>query len=120
MALPAVAPISGGGDSCFVSVLDDLATLERSRWEVWAEVNHGRFPAERFLQILLEELQFVLEDREGATGGRVVKKVAVKAAKNGDDLRCWYAVATRVLLQLVCDPNPVEFVPELLLPFVQG
>ena len=34
-----------------VRVMDDLATAERSRWEVWLEIHHGRFSVEEFLQI---------------------------------------------------------------------
>ena len=29
----------------------------------------------------------------------------------------WYPIAVKLLRQLVCDPQPVEFVPELLMPF---
>jgi malate synthase len=37
-------------------VMDDLATAERSRWEVWHEIYHGRFPAEEFIRIAHEEM----------------------------------------------------------------
>src|SRR5690606_4909927 len=39
-----------------VRVMDDLATTERSRWEVWHEIRHGRFALEDFLRIAHEEL----------------------------------------------------------------
>ena len=34
-----------------VRVMDDLATAERSRWEVWHEIYHGRFSLQDFLKI---------------------------------------------------------------------
>ena len=40
---------------CRVFVTDDLATLERSRWEIWLEIHHGRVPTEEFLRVLIEQ-----------------------------------------------------------------
>ncbi len=45
VALPATMK-NAKGETVFVRVMDDLATTERSRWELWAEVNHGRVSAE--------------------------------------------------------------------------
>ncbi len=42
VALPATLKTREGKD-VFVRVMDDLATTERSRWEVWAEIFHERF-----------------------------------------------------------------------------
>lgn len=44
VALPTVI------DNIPVRVMDDLATAERSRWEVWHEIRH-RFQLEEFLRI---------------------------------------------------------------------
>ena len=43
VALPAIAKDSAG-HPVFVRIMDDLATTERSRWELWAEIQHGRVP----------------------------------------------------------------------------
>lgn len=108
VALPATMT-NAAGDKVFVRIMDDLATTERSRWELWAEVNHGRFAVGDFEKILAEELAFIRAGRETAT-----KRIAVRHA--GEAAR-WYGVAEKVLRQLVTDPDPVEFVSELLLPF---
>jgi malate synthase len=47
VALPATI------DGIPVRVMDDLATAERSRWEVWHEIHHGRFSLQDFLKIHL-------------------------------------------------------------------
>ncbi len=80
-----------------VRVMDDLATTERSRWEVWAEIHHGRFPLPEYLAIVREELL-------------KVQWPAGLAEK-------WRRVAARVLLKLTTDSLPVEFATELLMPF---
>lgn len=108
VALPATMS-DARGEKVFVRVMDDLATTERSRWELWAEVHHGRVPRALFESILEEELTFIREDRRTAT-----KRVQVRW--EGDAAR-WYPVAARLLHQLVTDPEPVEFATELLLPF---
>lgn len=97
------------GETIFVRVMDDLATTERSRWEVWAEIHHGRVSRETFERLLQEELDFIREDRSTPT-----RRVAVRYA--GEAAR-WYPVAAKVLRQLMTDPHPVEFATELLLPF---
>ena len=61
MALPAKLKL--GAEPVFVRVMDDLATTERSRWEVWAEVAHGRVSLDLFEEILAEEIEFI---RSGA------------------------------------------------------
>lgn len=92
-----------------VRVMDDLATTERSRWEVWHELHHKRFPMEQFLQIAHEEMRFIRKDLSDAQ-----KKVQVKW-----DIRTqkWYPVAFHLMLQLMTAEQPVEFATELLLPF---
>ena len=51
VALPATMK-TAQGDPVFVRIMDDLATTERSRWELWAEVFHGRVTVEEFERIL--------------------------------------------------------------------
>ncbi len=97
------------GEGVFVRVMDDLATTERSRWELWAEVRHGRVSLEEFERLLGEELDFIRQDKKTP-----VKRVQVRW--EGEAAR-WYPIAIRILRQLVLDPEPVEFVPELMLPF---
>jgi len=108
VALPATMKNSKGED-VFVRIMDDLATTERSRWELWAEVHHGRVSVEQFERILAEEIEFIKNDRATETK-RVQVKWQGEAAK-------WYRIAEKLLRQLVTDPNPVEFATELLMPF---
>ena len=89
--------------------MDDLATTERSRWEVWAEVHHGRVSVADFERILAEELAFVRAGVDTPTH-RVQVRWEGEAAR-------WYPVAERLLRQLVLAPEPPEFVTELALPF---
>ncbi|MEO0515631.1 MAG: hypothetical protein AAF086_10135, partial [Planctomycetota bacterium] len=108
VALPATMT-NANDETVFVRIMDDLATTERSRWELWAELNHGRVSVEAFEQILAEELAFIRAGQETPT-----KRIAVRC--EGDAQR-WYPIAEKLLRQLVTDPEPVEFVSELLLPF---
>ena len=108
VALPAQM-MNAKREGVLVRVMDDLATTERSRWELWAEVNHGRVSVHEFERLLASEIDFIQSD--SATS---VKRVAVKW--EGEAAR-WYPIAVNILRQLVTDPNPVEFVPELTLPF---
>lgn len=103
VALPALV----GGKS--VRVMDDLATCERSRWEVWHEVYHGRFAAEDFIKIAHEEMNFIRRDLSNE------KKIV--QVKYDERTSKWYPIAFNLMLKLVLDPNPVEFATELLLPF---
>lgn len=108
VALPATLK-DDDGTAVFVRIMDDLATTERSRWEVWAEVHHGRVP-EAVARILLdEELRFLRAGQD--EGGR-----RIQVRWQGEAAR-WYPVAGRVLERLIFDAEPVEFVTELLLPF---
>lgn len=93
-----------------VRVMDDLATCERSRWEVWHMIRHGFFGREAFLRIVEEEMDFIRHDRSN-------DKKIVQVKYHPDRTAKWYAVAKRVTVKLMTDPEPVEFVPELLLPF---
>lgn len=107
VALPATLRAADGAPT-FVRIMDDLATTERSRWEVWAEIHHGRVSRAQFDAILEEEIAFI------------------KAGVDDDDRRVqvpwegegtvWYPVAVEVLRKLMTDPEPVEFVTELLMP----
>jgi len=108
VALPATMK-NARGETVFVRIMDDLATTERSRWELWAEVAHGRVSVENFERILSEEVAF-LKAGEDADHKRI------QVAWKGEAVR-WYPVAATILHQLVTDPNPVEFATELMLPF---
>ncbi len=108
VALPAIAR-NAQGEKVFVRIMDDLATTERSRWELWAEVHHGRVSQSLFETIVAEEMDFIRQDM--ATS---IKRVQVKWA--GEAAR-WYPLAEKILKQLVLDDSPVEFASELLLPF---
>jgi malate synthase len=108
VALPATMT-NARGEKVFVRVMDDLATAERSRWELWAEIRHGRVTHNQFESILQEELDFIRADRATDT-----KRVQVKWTKEAER---WYPVAAQILRQLVTDPTPPEFATELLLPF---
>jgi malate synthase len=108
VALPATLK-SRKGENVFVRVMDDLATTERSRWEVWAEIFHGRFKKVDFLNLLKEEIDFIRNDKETDT-----KKIQVRW---DDKTGKWYSVAIKVLIKLMTDKNPCEFATELLLPF---
>lgn len=111
VALPATMK-NAKGETVFVRVMDDLATTERSRWELWAEVNHGRVSLQLFEEILAEELEFL---KRGADSDN--KRIQVKWKGAAEK---WYPVATEILRRLVTDPEPVEFASELMLPFTFG
>ncbi|MCB9640057.1 MAG: hypothetical protein H6728_04565 [Myxococcales bacterium] len=108
VALPA-AMTNASGESVFVRIMDDLATTERSRWELWAEVAHHRVSLDEFERYLDEEVAFIRENKETPT-----KRVQIRW--EGDCAR-WYPIAIKILRQLVTAQEPVEFVSELLLPF---
>ncbi|WP_411826703.1 2-oxo-4-hydroxy-4-carboxy-5-ureidoimidazoline decarboxylase [Luteolibacter sp. AS25] len=97
------------GKTVFVRVMDDLATTERSRWELWAEVNHGRVSRELFEKILAEEIDFI---RTGADSNHKRVQIPWK----GEAAR-WYPIAAELLHRLVTDPNPPEFVTEVTMPY---
>jgi len=108
VALPA-SLATPGGEPVFVRVMDDLATTERSRWELWHEVHHGRVSRATFDEILAEQLAFLRAGVDTATKRVAVPYTAASAP--------WYAVAERMLRRLVTDPEPVASVSEWLLPF---
>lgn len=103
VALPTVI------DGIPVRVMDDLATAERSRWEVWHELRHGRFAVEDFLRIAHEEMRFIRKDLSDA------KKIV--QVKYDERTAKWYPVAFRLMIQLMTAREPVEFATQLLLPF---
>ncbi len=107
VALPAKLKL--GQKPVFVRVMDDLATTERSRWEVWAEIAHGRVSRELFEQILAEEVAFIRSGAETST-----KRTEVKW--EGEAAR-WYPLAIELLRTLMTDPDPPEFVTELLMQY---
>lgn len=92
-----------------VRVMDDLATAERSRWEVWHEIYHGRFLVEDFLRIAQEELHFIRKDLSNSE-----KIVQVKWDERTEK---WYPVAFNLMIKLMTDKNPAEFATQLFLPF---
>jgi malate synthase len=92
-----------------VRVMDDLATAERSRWEVWHEIYHGRFSLQDFLKIAHEEYNFIRKDKSNDK-----KIVQVKWDERTEK---WYPVALNLMIKLMTDKKPVEFATELFLPF---
>jgi malate synthase len=92
-----------------VRVMDDLATAERSRWEVWHEIYHQRFSIEDFVRIAFEEMNFIRRDLSDSK-----KTVQVKWDERTEK---WYPVAFKIMLQLMTAKSPAEFATELLLPF---
>jgi malate synthase len=108
VALPATMK-NARGDVVNVRIMDDLATTERSRWELWAEVAHGRVPVATFDAILQEELRFL-------EAGVESPHHRIQVRWKGDAAR-WYPIAGKVLRRLVVDPEPPEFVTEWILPF---
>ena len=92
-----------------VRVMDDLATAERSRWEVWHEIHHGRFTLQNFLKIVEEEFNFIQKDLSN-------DKKIVQVKWNDQNAR-WYPIAKKIMIQLMTSEKPVEFATELLLPF---
>jgi len=89
--------------------MDDLATTERSRWELWAELAHGRVSVEEFESLLQEEIAFLKQGEN-----RSDKRIQVPWNEKSER---WYLVAVAILRELVTNPEPVEFATELLLPF---
>ncbi len=108
VALPATLT-NARGQKIPVRIMDDLATTERSRWELWAELAHGRVSREQFEEILAQEIRFIQADDP-----KQARKVQVRWKGAGAR---WYPIATKLLRQLVITEQPPEFVPELLLPF---
>ena len=47
------------GDGVAVRVMDDLATTERSRWEVWLELHHGRLTLSDVLDAIAHEMAVI-------------------------------------------------------------
>jgi malate synthase len=97
------------GNAVFVRIMDDLATTERSRWEVWAEVHHGRVAREEVAAWMDDIVGFLRADQD-------TESRRIQVRWQGDAAR-WYPVATKLLVALVTTPNPPEFVTEWCLPF---
>lgn len=96
-------------DGVPVRVMDDLATAERSRWEVWHEVRHGRVSIPTLIRIVHEEMNFIRRNLSNKTK-------LVQVAWNERTAK-WYPIAKRILLRLMTDAQPAEFATELLMPF---
>ena len=92
-----------------IRVMDDLATAERSRWEVWHELYHGRFDLYEFLKIAHEELLFIRKDLSND------KKIV--QVKWDDRTSKWYPIAFDLMILLMTAKKPVEFATEILMPF---
>jgi malate synthase len=92
-----------------VRVMDDLATAERSRWEVWHELYHGRFSKADFVRIVHEEMNFIRKD--------LSNQQKIVQVKWSEDSSRWYPVAQKIMLKLMTDAKPAEFATELLWPF---
>ncbi len=101
------------GEPVFVRVMDDLATTERSRWELWAEVHHGRVGRDAFERIVAEEVAFLRGGPDASSQG-VARRVQIPWA--GEAAR-WYPVAVDLLRRLVLTDDPPEFVTQWALPF---
>src|SRR5690606_1470092 len=82
---------------------------ERSRWEVWHEIRHGRFSLQEFLKIAHEEYNFIRKDKSNDK-----KIVQVKWDTRTEK---WYPVALNLMIKLMTDKEPVEFATQLFLPF---
>jgi len=104
------------GEHIFVRIMDDLATTERSRWELWAEIHHGRVSVETFERILAEEIAFL-------KGGTDHSEKARRGQARRPQIRWegaaahWYPVAAALLRSLVLSAEPPEFVTESSLVF---
>ena len=108
VALPAKLT-NQSGEEIFVRIMDDLATTERSRWEVWAEVQHGRVSMNDFNEWFQKEVQFIKNNQDQDN-----KKIQVRWEGTAAE---WYPIAVQLVHQMMTDEDPVEFVSELLLPF---
>ncbi len=96
-----------------VRVMDDLATTERSRWEVALEVCHGRLSLEDAIRIAREEMLFF------RTGGKFSRGSGSRAAAVPWH-EVWSPIAYRVWVLLISSATPtscINFATELLLPF---
>lgn len=92
-----------------VRVMDDLATAERSRWEVWHEIHHGRFSVEDFIKIAFEEMNFI---RRNLSNDKKIVQV-----QWDERTEKWYPIAFKLMVQLMTQEKPAEFATELLMPF---
>ena len=113
VALPAELPHPDGRTSVTVRVLDDLATTERSRWEVALEIVHGRVSLVDAIRIAREEMLFF------RTGGKQSGALGTTRTAAIPWHYVWSPIAYRIWILLISPPNPrvTEFVTELMLPF---
>ena len=82
------------------SIMDDLTTTERSRWEVWAGVYHGKFS--RTFEEWLQEEHFIKANQDSNN------KSWVRWVGPAAD---WYPTAIQIVHQLITDPNPTWSLP---------
>jgi malate synthase len=115
VALPATMR-NARGEHVFVRIMDDLATTERSRWELWAEVHHGRVSEATFRRILAEEVAFLQGGPDASAQAAAGRPRRVQIPWSGAHA-AWYPTAVSLLEQLVLTDEPPEFVTELALRF---
>jgi len=92
-------------DGIPVRVMDDLATAERSRWEVWHELRHGR------------SVSTNSEDRARRTefhSSRSLDDKKIVQVKWDERTEKWYPIALRLMIKLMTDANRVEFATNCL------
>ena len=87
VSLP-TAPLPGG---ICLTALDDLATTERSRWEVWAEIKHGRLSVADFLVMVHEEYRYIQTDGAECAANRGAQVQSVVQVKWNAATERWYA-----------------------------
>jgi len=95
-----------------VRMMDDLATAERSRWEVWHEITHNRFSLKDFLEIAHQEYNFIRKDL--SNDQKIVQ------VKWNEQTEKWYPVAFNIMIKLMTEKNPPEFATEYLIPFTNS
>ncbi len=115
VALPATMR-NARGEHIFVRIMDDLATTERSRWELWAEVHHGRVSEAAFASVLDEEIAFLKGGPDASAQAADGRPRRVQIPWSGTHA-AWYPIAVELLRRLVLTDDPPEFVTELALRY---
>ena len=94
-----------------VAALDDLATIERSRWQIWHSIRSGKISMEVFIRIVHEEMRYILHHSSSPYKDKPIRVTWDSTTEK------WYPVAARVFTAAVLPcGEPVEFVTQLLLP----
>ena len=100
--------------------LDDCATVERSRWEIWSEIHHGRFPIDLFLEMVVQCTEDIGRESRNQNGNGTAAVTANDLETNWNaqgSFETWLNVAQRMLLKTTLEVNPREFVTELMFRF---